>query len=279
MSAELAAPTPASRPAAPPLLPMLAFAVLVVLAVFGPWITPFDALKINAGPFNAPPSWTHLFGTDHLGRDLFSRVIAGARTSVFIGAAATLVALALGGLVGILAVVTPRLVGEAIMRLVDVVMSLPGILLAIVFATAFGGGAVTTVVAISIIFAPAVARMVRGALMTELEEEYVVAARLFGTSTVRLLRHHIAINIAIPILVFATVICADAIVLEGALSFIGVGVPPPTPSWGNILADGRRLVLSGSWWITTFSGLAIFLSVLVLNRMADWLNKRFDTGQ
>lgn len=273
-------PTKARRfrlPAIP--FPVVAIGLLVLLALIGPWIAPYDPLMIGAGDFNAPPSWAHPFGTDRSGRDVLSRVLAGAQLSVFIGIGATLLALLTGGIIGATAALAGRKIGETIMRVIDVIMSLPGILLAIVLATAFGGGAVTTIAALTVIFTPAMARMVRGAVMGELQEDYVIAARLFGTRTIRLMYRHVSLNIAIPILVFATVVSADAIMLEGAMSFIGVGVPPPKPSWGNIVADGRQLVLSGSWWITAFGGLAIFISVLLLNRFADWLSKTFETGR
>lgn len=256
--------------------PLYACGVLFLLAVIGPWIAPYDPLEVGVGGFSSPPSLAHPLGTDVSGRDVLSRVLAGTRVSVFVSLCATAAAGAIGGSLGAIAALAHRRLSELIMRMMDVVMSLPGILLAIVLATALGGGTSTTILALTAVYTPSFARVVRGAILGELQEDYVVAAGQFGTGKLRLLTHHVGINVVVPIAVFATVIMADAVILEGGLSFIGLGVPPPAPSWGNVIADGRQVVLAGDWWISASGGAALVIAVYTLIRTASWLAQRLD---
>lgn len=259
-------------------LAVLALGVAVVLAIAWPALAPHDPIEPNVGPALAAPSLDFPFGTDQFGRDVLSRVIAGARLSLFVALTATLVAALAGGALGALAASLPRRPAEIVMRALDVVLAFPGILLAIVLAAGLGAGTLTTIVVLAVVYTPAFARLVRGAVLAELEQDYVAAARLLGTSRFRILGYHVGVNVVVPTVLFATTIVADAIVLEAALSFIGVGISPPTASWGNVIADGRDFIASGQWWISMFGGLAVFLSVLSLNALAGVLNRRLTEG-
>lgn len=255
-----------------------AVALAGLLAVAWPLIVPYDPIETNVGPPLAGPSSEHLFGTDQFGRDVFSRVLAGARLSLVVALSATALAAMVGGALGALAASLPRAGSEIVMRSMDVVMSFPGILLAIVLAAGLGAGTRTTVVVLAVVYVPAFARLVRGAVLGQLEEDYVGAAKLLGTPRRRILGYHVGVNVSVPVLVFATTIVADAIVLEAALSFIGVGISPPTASWGNVIADGRAFIASGQWWISMFGGLAVFLTVLALNALAGVVGRRLSEG-
>jgi ABC-type dipeptide/oligopeptide/nickel transport system permease subunit len=164
------------------------------------------------------------------------------------------------------------------MRGLDVMLAFPAILLAVVLAASLGAGTLTTIVVLTIVYTPALARFVRALVLGQLEEDYVVAARMLGTRRIRLVGYHIGVNIAVPMLVYLATVTAEAIILEAALSYIGVGIPPPAPSWGNIISDGKGLLYSGQWWISGFGGLAVFGAVLTLNASANALNRRLDAG-
>jgi peptide/nickel transport system permease protein len=257
-------------------LPWIVVALLVLLTVLGPALAPFDPERQQVGGPLEAPSFSHLFGTDQFGRDVFSRVIAGFQVSLGVGIIATLAALVLGAVLGGMAATLGRIADEGIMRALDVVLAFPGILLAVVMAAVLGAGWTTTVIVMAVVYTPGFARIVRATVMGELAEDYVTAARLIGSSRIRVLTYHVGVNAVLPVLVFATVILADAIVLQAALSFIGVGIRPPTPSWGNVMAEGRAFIASGSWWITAFAGLAIFVTVLALNWLGERLRRRLE---
>lgn len=259
-------------------LPVLGLVLLLAAATLWPLIVPYDPLDTAAGHALTPPSGSHLFGTDQSGRDVLSRVIAGSRISCIVAFGSVGLAVLGGGLLGTVAAVAPRWVGETIMRVLDVFLAFPAILLAVVIAAALGQGTLTTVVVIAIVYTPALARFSRAVVLREMSEDYVVAARLVGNGRIRLLGYHVGANVAVPLLVYAATVAADAIVLEAALSFIGIGIAQPAPSWGNIIHDGSTLLTSGQWWIGAFGGCAVFLTVLVLNSVANWLNRRLDAG-
>lgn len=245
--------------------------VLVAVLVVLPLLVPGSPTALNAGPPLAPPSGEHWFGTDQLGRDVAARVLHGARLSMLVAAGSAAAALIVGGLLGALAASSRGVLGEVIMRVLDVVLAFPGILLAIVLAAAIGPSLTTTVIVLSVIYAPSMARVVRAAVFAEYGTDYVTAARLLGTSRVRLVGYHIGVNAALPVLVYTTLIMADAIVAEAALSFLGAGIRPPAPSWGNIIKDGQTVIEAGAWWISLFPGLAIVLAVLAMNRFSEAL--------
>ncbi|MDR6414614.1 dipeptide/oligopeptide/nickel ABC transporter permease/ATP-binding protein [Pseudarthrobacter sulfonivorans] len=248
----------------------LLFLIMIVLAaVFAPVIAPHDPLETFIPA--TPPGAEHFFGTDRLGRDIFSRILFGAQSSLMIGLGAVLLAIVAGALLGSLAATSSKAVNELIMRLMDILMAFPGIALAAVLLAAFGNTVPTIIIAIAIIYTPQLARVVRANVLSQYGEDYVRAERVIGAGRFYILLKHIVRNTAAPVLVFATVMVADAIILEASLSFLGAGVQDPAPSWGNVISYGRNLVLSGGWWATTFAGVTILLTVLSLNILAEGL--------
>jgi ABC-type dipeptide/oligopeptide/nickel transport system permease subunit len=259
-------------------LAFVAIGLLVVIAVAWPLIAPYDPIETGVGPPLAAPSSEHLFGTDQSGRDVFSRVLAGTRVSFLIGVASAGLAVILGGVLGVIAAMAPRGPSEVLMRVLDVMLAFPAILLAVVLAASLGSGTLTTLVVLAVVYTPVLARFVRANVLAQLNEDYVAAARLIETPRLRLVGYHIGANIAVPVLVFAAAIAAEAIIVEAALSFIGVGIAPPTPSWGNIISEGAGFVSTGEWWIGGFGGLAVFVAALSLNAASNNLNRRLDAG-
>ncbi|MET3143113.1 UNVERIFIED_ORG: peptide/nickel transport system permease protein [Arthrobacter sp. UYEF10] len=248
----------------------LLFLIAIVLsAVFAPVIAPHDPLETFIPA--TPPGAEHFFGTDRLGRDIFSRLLFGAQSSLMIGLGAVILAILAGALLGSFAATSSKAVNELIMRLMDILMAFPGIALAAVLLAAFGNSVPTIIIAIAIIYTPQLARVVRANVLSQYGEDYVRAERVIGAGRFYILLKHIVRNTAAPVLVFATVMVADAIILEASLSFLGAGVQDPAPSWGNVISYGRNLVLSGGWWATTFAGVTILLTVLSLNILAEGL--------
>ncbi|GAA3319071.1 dipeptide/oligopeptide/nickel ABC transporter permease/ATP-binding protein [Arthrobacter ramosus] len=248
---------------------LLFLVVIALAAIFAPVIAPHDPLETFI-PAQAPDG-DHFFGTDRLGRDVFSRLLYGSQSSLMIGLGAVALAIVVGAVLGSLAATSSKAVNEIIMRLMDILMAFPGIALAAVLLAAFGNSVPTIIVAIAIIYTPQLARVVRANVLAQYGEDYVRAERVMGANRPYILLKHIVRNTAAPVLVFATVMVADAIILEASLSFLGAGVQDPAPSWGNVISYGRNLVLSGGWWATTFAGLTILLTVLALNILAEGL--------
>ena len=243
--------------------------LLALLAVFAPLVAPFDPLL--TGKPAQPPGSEHLFGTDAIGRDVFSRVLFGARSSLLIGLCATASALVAAAVLGSIAATARRAISEVLMRILDIIMSFPGIALAAVFVAVFGNSLPVLIFTIGFLYVPQLSRVVRANVLSQFGEDYVAASKVMGASTTWILMKHVARNCAAPIMVFATVLVADAIVFEASLSFINAGVKPPDPSWGNVLSDGKQLLLSGAWWPTFFPGLMILLTVLSLNILSEGL--------
>ncbi|HET6292528.1 MAG TPA: dipeptide/oligopeptide/nickel ABC transporter permease/ATP-binding protein [Kribbella sp.] len=253
-----------------PPMAWLAVAVLTVVilaAVFAPLLTPYDILTQE--DTGGGPSGAHWFGMDSANRDIFTRLVYGARWSLMIGLGATVLALVAGAVIGAVAATSRKAVDETLMRLLDVVMAFPGIALAAVLVAVFGGSIPVLVFAIAFLYTPPVARVVRANVLAQYGEDYVVAEKIIGARTPFILIRHVAINCAAPVLVFCTVMVADAIVFEASLSFIGAGVRPPEPSWGSVIADGKNMVLLGGWWATVFPGLLILITVLALNILSE----------
>lgn len=246
------------------------FVVLVVL----PLVISASPLEFSVEDSLAAPSSEHLLGTDQLGRDILARVVHGARISLAVAAASTVIALTFASVLGALAAVGRPWLQEAIMRLVDIGLAFPGILLPIVLAAVMGPSMVTTIIALGVLFTFPMIRVVRGAIFAEYGYDYVLAARMLGTTRFRLVGYHVGLNAALPVLVYATLIMAGAILAEAGLSFLGAGVPPPAPSWGNVIRDGFTVVHAGGWWVSLFPGLAIVLTVLGLNRFTEALGRR-----
>ena len=248
----------------------LVFVLLVVLAaIFAPLVATQDPLA--SGTPVQPPSGENWFGTDRQGRDIFARVVYGARYSLMIGLGATACALLAAAILGSIAATAGKWVAEVLMRVLDVVMSFPGIALAAVFVAVFGRSLPVLIFTIAFLYVPQLTRVIRANVLAQYGEDYVAAATDRGARTAGLLLKHVARNCHAPVMVFTTVLVADAIVFEASLSFIQAGVPDPEPSWGNIIAAGRDLVMGGYWWATLFPGLAIMLTVLCLNILSEGL--------
>ncbi|AZA12095.1 dipeptide/oligopeptide/nickel ABC transporter permease/ATP-binding protein [Corynebacterium gerontici] len=242
---------------------------IALLAIFAPLIAQYSPLE-STKPVQSPSS-QHWFGTDAIGRDIFARVAYGARSSLIIGLLATGAALLAAAVLGSIAATAGKAVSEVLMRVLDIIMSFPGIALAAVFVAVFGNSLPVLVLAIGFLYVPQLSRVVRANILAEFGEDYVSATKVMGARIPHILIKHVARNTVAPIAVFATVLVADAIVFEASLSFINAGVKPPNPSWGNILADGKQLLLSGAWWPTFFPGLMILLTVLALNILSEGL--------
>lgn len=252
------------------------FLLLVVFcAIFADVIAPYDPHKQNLANLLSPPSLEHIMGTDALGRDVLSRVIYGGRVSLIVGISSVLVAMVLGVLLGITAAMARTGIGEAIMRFADLSLALPGVLIALAVAATVGPSLINVVLIIALLYWAQFARMVRGEALSIRERDYVQAARAIGCGPLRILWRHILPNLVNTIIVLATLEVAAAILLESTLSFLGVGVPPPTPTWGIMIAEGRSYV-ELAWWAVTFPGLALMLTVLSANLLGDVLRDRLD---
>ncbi|MEU7895600.1 dipeptide/oligopeptide/nickel ABC transporter permease/ATP-binding protein [Nonomuraea sp. NPDC049152] len=245
-------------------------ALVVLAAVLAPLIAPHSPyFQETAG---GGPSAEHWMGLDSANRDILSRLLYGARWSLIIGLGATALALMAGAVIGAVAATSRRAADETIMRVLDVIMAFPGIALAAVLVAVFGGSIPVLVMAMAFLYMPSVARVVRANVLAQYGEDYVAAERIIGARTPHILIRHVAVNCAAPVLVFCTVMVADAIVFEASLSFIGAGVRPPNPSWGSVIADGKNLVLLGGWWATVFPGLLILVTVLALNILSEGIS-------
>jgi len=283
-AARLPLPARARRPAAQVLrrlfarrVVLLGAAILVVLAltaVAAPWITPYDPMSLKVLDRLQSPRATHWFGTDELGRDVFSRVVFGARYSLMIGALVVLASVGAGILLGLCAGFFRRLDGP-VMRVVDAMMSFPDILLAIALVAALGASMSNVVIALAIVYTPRVARVVRASTLVVRELPFVDAARAIGVPTGRIMFVHILPNIASPILVQATFIFAYAILAEAGLSFLGIGVPPAIPTWGTMIANSQQFA-HRAIWLPLFPGVAIVLSALSLQMVGDGLRDLLD---
>ncbi len=242
-------------------------ALLILVALLAPLIAPYEpnALSSDTGG----PSGAHWFGVDDNGRDVFTRLLYGTRWSLAIGLLATAFALVCGAVIGAFTATASKRVDEVVMRVLDVVMAFPGIALAAVLVAVFGRDIPVLILAIGFLYIPQVTRVVRANVLAQYAEDYVAAERTIGARRLYTLTRHVAVNCAAPVLVFCTILVADAIVFESSLSFIGAGIQPPNPSWGSVLADGKDLVLIGGWWATFFPGLLILITVLALNVLAE----------
>jgi len=249
-------------------------AAVVLLAVFAPWLTPYDPMALKILDRLQSPRATHWFGTDELGRDVFSRVIFGARYSLLIGALVVVISMVGGVLLGLAAGFFRRLDGP-VMRLVDAMMSFPDILLAIALVAVLGASMTNVILALAIVYTPRVARVVRASTLVVRELLFVEAARALGISTWRILFIHILQNIASPILVQATFIFAYAVLAEAGLSFLGVGVPPVLPTWGSMISSGQQFAHQAIW-LVVFPGIAIILSALSLQMVGDGFRDLLD---
>ena len=247
---------------------------VVVLACLAGLIAPFDPLKGNFRDRMAPPGIEHWMGTDHFGRDILSRVLFGARVSLQIGFMVTLIVALAGIFIGALAGYFRKL-DNPIMRLMDAFMAFPSIILAIAISSVLGASVFNVILALSIAATPHTARIVRASVLVVREMEYVEAARALGAGHTRILLRHVMANAMAPLVVRMTYVFAVAILVEAVLSFIGVGPPPPIPTFGGIIANGRDFIVTAPW-ITIAPGIAILISVLGLNLLGDGLRDVLD---
>jgi peptide/nickel transport system permease protein len=249
-------------------------AIMAVLAIAGPLLVQADPLAIAAEDRLQGPSAAHPFGTDNYGRDLLARVVHGAGISLGTAFTIAVITSVLGLAVGLYAGYN-RLVDGVVMRIADGLMAFPAILLAIAIMAALGPRTENVVIALTVVFVPYVARVVRSSVLAIREQTFVEALQAQGASTSRIIWLNIAPNVLSPLIVQATFIFADTIITEAALSFLGAGIPPPAPSWGNILLDGK-IVIYTAWWMTVFPGVAILLTVLGVNLLGDGLRDLLD---
>jgi peptide/nickel transport system permease protein len=250
----------------------LAFLLLTVLA---PFVAPYDPYDQDLSSALSPPSALHWFGADEYGRDMLSRVIYGTRTALLAVLVADGLALVVGCTLGLLAGFFGGWVEAVIMRLVDMLLAFPYLLLALIIVAALGPGLTNSMIAIGIVYTPQYARLIRGQVLAVRKADYVRAARALGASRSRLILRHVLPNSFPPVVVMATLQAGAVIVETAGLSFLGLGAQPPSPDWGALLADGQSYFLS-AWWIATFPGLAIFILVLGFNLVGDALADRFD---
>lgn len=250
------------------------FVFLLLTALIGPSLMRFDPFDMKVIDRLKAPGAVHFFGTDEYGRDLLTRVVYGARVSIGVGLAVTVVSAILGMVIGLYAAYYSVL-DHILMRICDGLMAIPGILLAIALMAALGPSVLNVIIALSIVYTPNIARIVRSSALVIREQTYIEAMQAQGASTFRIIWRHIVPNILSPLIVQATFVFAEAIISEAALSFLGAGIPAPAPSWGNILQAGK-LVIFKAWWMVVFPGVFIFLSVLGLNLLGDGLRDFLD---
>ncbi|MFJ1881624.1 dipeptide/oligopeptide/nickel ABC transporter permease/ATP-binding protein [Streptomyces sp. NPDC088137] len=254
-----------------PVTSRIALGVLIVV-VLGAVLAPLFAQDpLTTGTPVQAPDGAHWFGTDRAGRDVFARVVHGSRYSLVIGLGATAVAMIAGALLGSIAATSRRLGDESVMRTLDVVMSFPPIALAAVLVAVFGTSVPVIILTIAFVYTPSLARVVRANVLAQYGEDYVAAEKVIGARRGYIVLRHVAVNCMAPVMVFATVMVAEAIIFEASLSFIGAGVQDPDPSWGSVLAYGRQILLAGGWWATFFPGLALLITVLALNILSEGL--------
>ncbi|HEX2965949.1 MAG TPA: ABC transporter permease [Syntrophorhabdaceae bacterium] len=264
-----------------PLLAIVLLLPVLICGIFGPLLVPHNPANVNPDESMKPPSWitgegwSHVFGTDSLGRDVLSRVIAGAQATLIVSLLGVVLAGALGILLGLLAAYFGGWLDIVIMRTVDIQMSIPGTLLALLISASLGAGLSTIVAVIAIVFWTQYARVVRGETLSLKQKDFVLMAQVLGGTPARILRRHIFPNIIDSALVVATLQLGVAVMLEAALSFLGLGVQPPSVAWGKMIAESR-LYIATAWWLPVFPGLAILMTVLGANLLGDWLRDRFD---
>lgn len=271
---------PGARVRRLPVLALLLLAPLIVFGFFGPMlalhdphaIRPADALQ---APVFAGGSWEHPFGTDFTGRDVWSRLVDGAHNSLLVAFFGVALAGAFGTLVGLTAGYLRGTTDELLMRLVDMQLAIPPILLAVLLAAVIGGGLPTVIATLTVTFWSTYARIVRGETIGQMQRDYVALARVAGAGRWYILRRHVLPNLLSVVVVLATLQLGAAIGLEAALTFLGLGIQPPQSAWGLMIADGR-LYMSQAWWVPTIPGIAIAMTVLGANLLGDWLRDRLD---
>src|SRR6266498_383785 len=261
-------------------IPAVVLVVMLLAAIFAPWVAPYDPLQTSLSQRLAPPAFAggtdaHLLGTDNLGRDVLSRIIFGARVSLSVSLLVILVTAAVGTTLGILGGYLGGWVDSLLMRITDISLAFPGILIALLLAVTLGPSFTTVVLAISLLGWAPYARLIRGDVLKLRNADFVLQARIIGCSPLRIMLTHIFPNIVNPLLILSTLSVGLIILVESALSYLGAGIPPPVATWGSMVADGRGLI-DTAWGISFFPGVAIGMVVLSGNFLGDWLRDRLD---
>lgn len=263
------------------ILPVIVFIALIAIAIFANFLAPYPYDQIDMPNRWAPPAWVeggsmaHILGTDTLGRDILSRVIWGGRVSLSVSLLVIIITAAIGTLMGVAAGYLGGNVDSFLMRIVDIAMSFPGLLLAMLLAVGIGPGFHTVVIALSALGWAGYARLVRGEALRLRNSDFVAQAKVIGASPWRIMLKHIFPNVLNPIIIIMTMAVGMMILAESGMSYLGIGIPPPMPSWGSMVADGRNY-LDEAWWISLFPGLCIGLVVLSGNFLGDWLRDKMD---
>ena len=264
-----------------PILAILILSTFIILALFAEWVAPYSPTKINLTNRLLPPFWVengsinHLLGTDRIGRDILSRVIFGARISLTAGLVAVCIAAFVGTVLGLISGYFGKITDSIIMRLTDAMLSLPIILIALLFAVTLGPSFTNLIIVLGIVMWARFARLVRGEVLTWKDREFVALARVVGASPLRIMVRHILPNVVNPLVILSTLQIGWVIIVESSLSFLGAGIPPPTPSWGAMMADGRSYIDSAIW-LSLYPGVALVTVVLSVNMLGDWLRDYLD---
>lgn len=251
------------------------FGLVVLAAIFAPWLTPYDPVAVNIPGRLLPPSAAHWFGTDEFGRDIFTRILFGARPVLTTGFLSVLSALLVGTTIGAISGYRGGWLDEILMRLMDIMLSFPAILLAILIVAALGVGLTNTIIAIAFSMIPTFARLARSIVLSLVHEQFVLAAHAVGAGAWWIMTRHILPNMSPPLIVQSTAMLAIAVSYSAALSFLGLGVEPPTPDWGKMVSEGQRLIFDAIH-IPFFPGLAITLTILSVNYLGDGLRDHLD---
>jgi peptide/nickel transport system permease protein len=253
----------------------------MIVAALAPWLSPADPEEQSLRQRFTPPAWmeggssAHLLGTDRLGRDMLSRLFYGSRVSLSAGVLTVLLASAFGAAVGLVAGYYRGRVDAVLMRVTDATMAFPVILLALILAVTVGPSFTNVVVAIAVILWARYARVIRAQVLTLMEQDFIAQARIAGAGGVRIITRHLLPNTLNTLVVLLTLQVGYVIIVEASLSFLGAGIPPPTPAWGSMIAEGRDFITS-AWWVSLFPGIAILLVVLAFNLLGDWLRDTLD---
>ena len=258
-----------------PLFPIMIIGSMIIAGIFAPWIAPHDFFEPSLTNRLSPPSPDHWMGTDSLGRDVFSRVLLGARVTLIVVALSLAFGAGFGLLLGIIAGYMGGVVDSIISRIMDAMLAFPPIFFGLLFAVTLGAGIRSVTLALSLVLWARFARVIRGDVLSIRERDFVSQAVINGASTPRILALHILPNVANTFMVLISVNIGSIIIAEASLSFLGAGIPPPNPSWGSMIASGQDFVRSG-WWLSMFPGLAITLVVLSLNLFGDWVRDVLD---
>jgi peptide/nickel transport system permease protein len=258
------------------LVALCAIVLLVFIAVLAPWITPLDPNEPDANAVLQQPSWAHLLGTDVYGRDELSRIIFAARVDLLVAFVSTFLALLIGSLIGAISGFRGGWLDQIVMRIVDAVMAFPPFVLAMGLTAAIGSSITNLILVIAVTQIPVYLRQIRAEILRERELEYAQAAQTVGNPTWRIVFIHLVPNCLAPLIVQATLAMGFALLTLAALSYIGLGVQPPDPEWGEMVSEGASLMVTGHWWLSLFPGIAILVTVLIFNLVGDGLRDLLD---